>query len=80
MLAVGTSYSANAEYIICAGSRTTRFDGVWRSGDTAVATVDSSTGLIRASGRGSTYVFALHKYRGVPGRDGLYDSLLVVVP
>ena len=80
IFAVGASYLAHAEYIICGGTRTTTFDGVWRSGNLAVATVDSGTGLIHASGRGSAYIYAVHKYRGIPGGDGRHDSLLVVVP
>lgn len=79
-IALGTTYSASVEYVICAGSRTAPFDGVWRSANVAVATVDSSTGLIRATGRGTTYVYALHKFSGIPGGDGLSDSLKVVVP
>lgn len=79
-IALGTTYSANVESVICAGSRTAPFDEVWRSANAAVATVDSSTGLIRAVGRGTTYVYALHKFSGISGGDGQHDSLKVVVP
>jgi hypothetical protein len=79
-LALGAAYTAEVASLICAGSRTTPFTGVWRSADTAVATVASTTGLIRATGRGRTHVFAVHVTAGVPRRNALADALLVIVP
>ena len=79
-LQLGATYAARAEALICAGTRTTQFTGVWRSANAAVATIDSTTGLVRAQGKGSTYVYAHHVTSGIPRSYGQYDSLLIRVP
>jgi hypothetical protein len=77
-LAVGQSSSPRARAFVCGGTQEVAWIGRWRSADSAIARIDTLTGLVTARARGTTVVYG-QWFGGPNPAGGLYDSVLVTV-